>query len=67
MLWYGTGKMKWTKEEMQKSDRKTGKTIEMKCGTLHPECDVLGLYLPRNMGGRGFIECKECIQVRRRI
>ena len=32
-------------------------------GLLHPKSDADGVYLSREMGGRGFINCKGCIRM----
>ena len=32
-------------------------------GVLHPNSDADGVYLSREMGGRGFINCKGCIRM----
>ena len=52
--------MKWSKNELEKMDRKTQKTMTM-YDALHPKSDVDRLYLIRKRGGRGLIGCKKCI------
>ena len=32
-------------------------------GALHPKSDADRVYLNREMGGRGFINCKGCIRM----
>ena len=43
-------------------DRRNGKFMKMH-GLLHPKSDVDGVYLRREMGGRGLISCEGCIRI----
>ena len=61
VLRYGGGIIKWNKEEMQKMDRQTRKTMTM-YGALHPKSDVQRIYVARSKGGRGLISCEQCVR-----
>ena len=61
MLRYGAGIIKWSKEDLQKLDRKTRKLMTMN-GALHPKSDVDRVYLSRVEGGRGLISCEMCVR-----
>jgi hypothetical protein len=60
LLRYGAGVLKWTKDEIAAMDRKTRKLMTMN-GALHPRSDIHRLYLPREKGRRGLINCEGCI------
>nr|XP_027229447.1 uncharacterized protein LOC113821177 [Penaeus vannamei] len=58
---YGTGIIKWTKNELEEMDRKTRKLMTM-YGAQHPKADVDRLYLKRYDGGRGLLGVEDCVQ-----
>ena len=69
---YGADIIKWTKEELEKLDRKTRKLLTIHrafhCrgdvdmyGGLHPRSNVERLYLKREDGGRGLLRVGDCI------
>ena len=59
VLSYGTGIIRWTKEERQTLDRMTRK-VTMN-DAFHPKSDVDRMYVSREDGGRGLISCEECV------
>ena len=59
LLRYGAGIIEWTKEDLQKMDRKTRKDMTIN-KEFHPKSDTARLYVSRTRGGRGLISCKEC-------
>ena len=52
---YGAGILKWNTDELKSLDRRTRKFMTMH-GVLHPRSDIGGVYLSREMGGRGLIK-----------
>ena len=48
---YEAGVLKWTKEELRVTDRKTRKIMTMN-RMHHPRSDIDRLYIPRKEGGR---------------
>ena len=61
LLRYGEGIVEWTKEDLQKMDRKTRKVMTMN-KEFHPKSDTARLYVSRKRGGRGLISCEECVR-----
>ena len=61
LLRYGTGIIEWTKEDLQKMDRKTRKVMTMN-KEFHPKSDTARLYVSRKRCGRGLISCEECVR-----
>ena len=61
LLRYGAGIIEWTKEDLQKMDRKTRKVMTMN-KEFHPKSDTARLYVSRKKGGRGLISCEECVR-----
>ena len=57
ILRFGTGILKWNKNELQEIDRKTRRFMTMN-KELHPRNDVARLYVSRKNGGRGLIGCE---------
>ena len=51
--------LKWNTDELKKLRQKDQKMH----GALHPKSDADRVYLRREMGGRGFINCKGCIRM----
>ena len=60
LLRYGAGIIEWTKEELQKMDRKTRKVMTIN-KEFHPKSDTARLYVSRKKGGRGLISCEQCV------
>ena len=61
ILRYGTGILKWNKNELQEMNRKTWKFMAMN-KELHPRSDVARLYVSRQNGGRGLIGCENSVK-----
>ena len=61
ILRYGAGILKWNKNELQETDRKTRKLMTMN-KELHPRSDVARLYVSRKNGGRGLIGCESSMK-----
>ena len=59
---YSAGIIKWTKEELEKMDRKSRKLLSI-YRALHPQADVDRLYVKRSLGGRGMISIEDCVKV----
>ena len=59
---YGAGILKWNTDELKSLDIRTRKFMTMH-GALHPKSDVDRVYLSREMGGRGWKSCRECIRM----
>ena len=57
---YGAGIIKWTKEELEKLDRKTRKLLTIH-RAFHCRGDVDRLYVKRSKGGRGLISVEDCV------
>jgi len=55
---YGLGVVNWTQEEVQKFDRLVRRTLKDN-KAHHPRSSCIRLYLPRDMGGRGFISVEQ--------
>ena len=60
LLRYGAGIIKWTVGELDAMDRKTRKIMTIN-KEFHPKSDVDRLYISRSKGGRGLIDCKNCV------
>ena len=58
---YGAEIIQWTKEELQKMDRKTRKRITI-YGRLHSSSCIDRIYIPRSDGGRGLVSVENCIE-----
>ena len=54
ILRYGTGMLKWNKNELQEMDWKAMKCMTMN-KELHPRSDVARFYVSRKNGGRGLL------------
>ena len=54
ILRYGTGILKWNKNEPQEADRKTRKFLTIN-RELHPRSDAAQLHISRKNGRRGYI------------
>ena len=59
---YSAGLMKWKKDELRTTDRKTRKIMTMH-RELYPQAEVDRLYIPRKNGGRGMISVKNCVEM----
>ena len=59
---YGAGILRWNTDELKSLDRRNRKFMTMH-GALHPKSDIDGVYLCREMGGRGLISCEGCIRM----
>ena len=60
LLRFGVGMIEWTKEDLQKMDRKTRKVMTMN-KEFHPKSYTARLYVSRKKGGRGLLSCEECV------
>ena len=61
-LRYGAGIIEWTKEDLQKIDRKTRKVMTMN-KDFHPKSDTARLCVSRKKRGRVLVSCEEeCIE-----
>ena len=60
LMRYGAGIIKWNVAELDEIDRKTRKILTMN-KEFHPKSDIDRLYVPRSKGGRGLIDCKNCV------
>ncbi|KAJ7335269.1 hypothetical protein JRQ81_013210 [Phrynocephalus forsythii] len=58
---YTAGIINWTQMELEILDRKIRKLITIHYA-LHPRSDVDRLYLPRKLGGRGFLQVKQTVE-----
>ena len=58
---YGAGVIGWTKQELQKMERKTRKVLTMN-KELRPKSDTGRFYVPRRRGGRGLTSCEDCVR-----
>ena len=56
----GAGNLQSNTDELKSLDRRTRKFMTIH-GVLHPKSDIGGVYLSREMGGRGLISCEGCI------
>ena len=61
LLRYGAGIIEWTKEGLQKMDRKT-RTVMTMNKEFHPKSDTARLEASRRKGDRGLIRCEECVR-----
>ena len=61
LMRYGAGIVKWTKNELDETDRKTWKVLTLN-KELHPRSDANRLYVSRMEGGRGLIGYKMCVK-----
>ena len=61
ILRYGSGILKWNKNELQEIDRKTRKFMMIN-KVLHPRSDVARLYVSQENGGRGLIGCENSVK-----
>ena len=61
MIRYEAGIVDWTMAELEDLDRKTRKLMTAHL-TLHPQSDIDRLYLPRRIGGRGFLQIRQTIE-----
>ena len=61
ILRYGSGILKWNKNELQEIDRKTRKFMTIN-KELHPRSDVAQLYVSQKNGGRGLIGCENSVK-----
>ena len=61
ILMYGSGILKWNKNEPQEMDRKTRKFMTMN-KELHPRSGVARLYVSRKNSGRGLIGCENSVK-----
>ena len=59
---YGAGIIKWTKEELEKLDRKT-RTLFTIHRAFHCRGDVDRLYVKRSKSGRGLISVEDCVNI----
>jgi len=55
---FGADIIEWTKEDLQKMDRKTRKVMTMS-KEIHPKSNTARLYASRKRGGRSLIICEE--------
>jgi hypothetical protein len=62
---YSGGVVSWTKDELEKIDRETRSSL-IRFGAIHPRANVLRLYTPRKLGGRGLVGIEECVADERR-
>ena len=62
MIRYGAGVLRLDEKRIESIDIKTRRLMTMN-RSLHPRGNVGRLYLPRKEGGRGFISCKECVNM----
>ena len=62
MIRYGAAVLRLDERRIESINIKTRRLITMN-GSLNPRENVGRLYLPRKEGGRGFISCKECVNV----
>ena len=60
LLRYGAGITKWNAAELDEIDRKTWKIMTMN-KDFHPKSDIDRLYVSRSKGGKGLIDCKNCV------
>ena len=58
---YNAGVVVWTKEEVEKIDRKTRKMFTV-YRALAPRASVARLYLPRSEGGRGLMSVEDTVE-----
>ena len=58
----GAGVLRLDERRTESIDIKTRRLMTIN-GSLHPRGNVGRLHLPRKEGGRGFISCKECVNV----
>ena len=59
---YGAGIIKWTKEELEKLDRRTRKLLTIH-RAFHCRGDVDRLYVKRSKGNRGLISVEDCVNI----
>lgn len=62
ILRYGTGIIKWTKEELQTRDQKTRKLLTM-YRVFNPVADVDRLHMKRSGGRRKLIDAEDCVSM----
>ena len=62
---YNVGVIGWTKMELEEMDRNTRQLL-IQYDVIHPRANVLRLYTPRKLGGRGLIGVEECVASERR-
>ena len=65
LMRYSAGIVKWTKADLDVTDRKTRKLMTM-YGMLHPRSNVSRLYLPKSEGGRGLLSLADSVNIERR-
>ena len=56
-----SGIVDWTMAELEDLDSKTRKLMTAH-HTLHPQCDIDRLYLPRRIGGRGLLQIRQTVE-----
>ena len=61
ILRYVAGILKWNKNELQETDRKTRKLKTIN-NELHPQSDIARLHVSRKNGGRGLIGCENRVK-----
>ena len=61
LLRYVAGIIEWTKEDLQKMDRKTRTAMTIN-KEFNPKSETARLYASRKKGGRGLIGCIECVR-----
>ena len=61
ILRYGAGILKWNKNELQETDRKTRKLMTIN-NELHPQSGIARLHVSRKNGGRGLIGCENRVK-----
>ena len=61
MTRYTAGIVDWAIAELGDLDHKTRKLVTAHC-TLHPQSDIDRLYLPRRIGGRGFLQIRQTVE-----
>ena len=62
LIRYGAGIICWSKEELRNLDRKTRKLLSV-YRSLHPQADVVRLYVKRSQGGRGLLSVEDCVNI----
>ena len=65
VIWYSAALLGWTLSEITNTERKFGEVLTMH-GAHHLKSDANQLYLPRQMGGRGFISTADVIECEKR-
>ena len=62
---YTVGIIDWTQAELEDLDRKTRKVMSAH-HALHPQSNVVRLFLPRQKGGRGLLQIKQTVEEEKR-